>query len=231
MVAYFSGDMDTAWQVATEARERLRGIDDPWHVVDLVGLHGLLAHQRGEWYASFRTELRRTQGHERLAGAVFDAHLCVAENLLYGREPYPEIIAEAEQLRAPRQPGRGSARRRLRHRPDRRGRADDGRSAPGRGGAPGGGRAPRGHRRGRRSGPQHAAPGRGAAGPGTHRRGPAAAGAGAAARALVDHRHAPAATHLRHADRLRARTSRRHVSWWTGRRARSASPTSAGSAR
>ena len=64
-----------------------------------MGLHGLLAHQRGEWFASFRTELRRTQGHERLAGALFDAHLCVAENLLYGREPYPEIIAEAEQLR------------------------------------------------------------------------------------------------------------------------------------
>jgi tetratricopeptide (TPR) repeat protein len=98
-VAYFSGDMETAWRVATEARERLQGVDDPWHLVDLVGLHGLLAHQRGEWYASFRTELRRTQGHDRLAGALFDAHLCVAENLLYGREPYPEIIAEAEQLR------------------------------------------------------------------------------------------------------------------------------------
>ena len=82
-----------------EARERLRGVDDPWHLVDLVGLHGLLAHQRGEWFASFRTELRRTQGHERLAGALFDAHLCVAENLLYGREPYPEIIAESEELR------------------------------------------------------------------------------------------------------------------------------------
>ena len=98
-LAYFSGDLDTALRVATEARERLRGVDDPWHLVDLVGLHGLLAHQRGEWFASFRTELRRTQGHERLAGALFDAHLCVAENLLYGREPYPEIIAESEQLR------------------------------------------------------------------------------------------------------------------------------------
>jgi len=98
-LAYFSGDMDTAREVASQARERLQGVDDPWHVVDLVGLHGLLAHQRGEWFASFRTELRRTQGHERLAGALFDAHLCVAENLLYGREPYAEIIAEAEQLR------------------------------------------------------------------------------------------------------------------------------------
>jgi len=99
MVAYFSGDIETARQVAAEANERLSGVDDPWHVVDLVGLHGLLAHQRGEWFTSFRTELRRTQGHERLAGAVFDAHLCVAENLLYGLEPYPEILAEAEQLR------------------------------------------------------------------------------------------------------------------------------------
>jgi tetratricopeptide (TPR) repeat protein len=100
ILAYFSGDMETARQVATEARERLRGVDDPWHLVDLVGLHGLLAHQRGEWFTGFRTELRRTRGHERLAGAVFDAHLCVAENLLYGREPYVEVIAESEQLRA-----------------------------------------------------------------------------------------------------------------------------------
>jgi tetratricopeptide (TPR) repeat protein len=98
-LAYFTGDMETALKIATEARERLRGVDDPWHLVDLVGLQGLLAHQRGEWFASFRTELRRTQGHDRLAGALFDAHLCVAENLLYGREPYSEIIAEAEQLR------------------------------------------------------------------------------------------------------------------------------------
>ena len=34
----------------SEARERLRGVDDPWHLVDLVGLQGLLAHQRGEWF-------------------------------------------------------------------------------------------------------------------------------------------------------------------------------------
>lgn len=100
MLAYFSGDTETARRVAAEARNRLRGIDDPWQVVDLVGLHGLLAHHRGEWFPSFRSELRRTQGQDRLAGALFDAHLCVAETLLYGQEPYPEIIAEAEQLRA-----------------------------------------------------------------------------------------------------------------------------------
>jgi hypothetical protein len=43
MLAYFTGDLETAWSVAAEARERLRGVDDPWHVVDLVALHGLLA--------------------------------------------------------------------------------------------------------------------------------------------------------------------------------------------
>ena len=135
------------------------------------GCTGLLAHHRGEWFASFRTELRRTQGHERLAGALFDAHLCVAENLLYGREPYPEIIAEAEQLRLrARQAGalRGVAFA----------TALIGEAAlmmgdvdPRGGGARGGRRAPRRHRRGRRPGPQHAAAGRGAPGPGPQRRG------------------------------------------------------------
>jgi tetratricopeptide (TPR) repeat protein len=99
ILAYLSGDLDTAGRVADTARDRLHGIDDPWQLVDLVGLHGLLAHQRGEAFADFRAELRRTQGHERLAQAVFDAHLCVAENLLYGREPYAEVIVETEQLR------------------------------------------------------------------------------------------------------------------------------------
>ena len=34
-----------------------------------------------------------------MASAVFDAHLCVAEHLLYGQVPYPEVIRLAEQLR------------------------------------------------------------------------------------------------------------------------------------
>ena len=89
MLAYFTGDMETARRVATEARDRLRGVDDPGTSSTWSGLQGLLAHHRGEWFANFRTELRRTQGHDRLAGALFDAHLCVAENLLYGLEPYP----------------------------------------------------------------------------------------------------------------------------------------------
>ena len=38
-------------------------------------------------------------GKPRLATALFDAHLCVAEYLLYGPVPYGEVIELAEELR------------------------------------------------------------------------------------------------------------------------------------
>ena len=46
---------------------------------------------------------------DSLAAAVFDAHLCVAEYMLYGPVPYAEVIAQAEDLRSQAkaaQPGR-----------------------------------------------------------------------------------------------------------------------------
>ena len=98
-LAYFTGDVDTAWDVAGQARDMLQAPDDPWQFVDLVSLQGLIAHQRGEWFERFRMELRRTQGKQRLVTALFDAHLCVAEYLLYGPVPYPEVIEETEDLR------------------------------------------------------------------------------------------------------------------------------------
>ena len=98
-VAYFTGDIAAAWQAVDEVRDLLQVTDDPWYVADLVALQGLIAHQRGEWFDRFRHELRRSQGKQRLATAVFDAHLCVAEYLLYGPVPYAEVIAEAEELR------------------------------------------------------------------------------------------------------------------------------------
>jgi tetratricopeptide (TPR) repeat protein len=98
-LAFFAGDTDGAWKVAAQARELLDLSQDSWHLVDLISLQGLIAHQRGEWFDRFRTELRRTQGKERLATALFDAHLCVAEYMLYGPVPYEEVIEEAEELR------------------------------------------------------------------------------------------------------------------------------------
>jgi tetratricopeptide (TPR) repeat protein len=97
-LAYFTGDLDTARAAADSARALLRP-DDPWQVLDLVTLQGLLAHKRGEWSERFRRELRRTYANPGLAAAVFDAHLCVAECLLYGPIPYEEVITLAEELR------------------------------------------------------------------------------------------------------------------------------------
>lgn len=98
-LAYFTGDVDAAWEAAAAARRLLLTPDDPWHYVDLVALQGLIAHQRGEWFERFRLELRRTSGKPGLAAALFDAHLCVAEYLLYGPVPYDEVVALAEELR------------------------------------------------------------------------------------------------------------------------------------
>ncbi len=98
-LAYFTGDIDAAWKAAARARELLVGGDDPWHFVDLVALQGLIAHQRGEWFERFLMELRRTRGNRGLATALFDAHLCVAEYLLYGPVPYLEVIDLADSLR------------------------------------------------------------------------------------------------------------------------------------
>jgi len=98
-MAYFSGDIDGAWNLAVEARQSLLTPKDPWRYVDLIALQGLIAHQRGEWFERFRIELRRTLSDAGLTTALFDAHLCVAEYLLYGGIPYAEVIELAGGLR------------------------------------------------------------------------------------------------------------------------------------
>lgn len=97
-LAYFQGDHEGARAAADAARATLRP-EDSWQAADLVALQGLLAHQRGEWFERYLLELRRTQDDPHVATAIFDAHLCVAEYLLYGPIPYAEVIDTAEQLR------------------------------------------------------------------------------------------------------------------------------------
>jgi DNA-binding SARP family transcriptional activator/tetratricopeptide (TPR) repeat protein len=98
-LAFFEGDVDRAWQVASQARDLLVDPDGAWRMLDLVSLQGLIAHERGEWFERFLIEMRRTQGKDRLAVALFDAHLCVAEYLLYGPVSYSDVITQAEELR------------------------------------------------------------------------------------------------------------------------------------
>ena len=114
-LAYFTGDIDAAYAAADAARAVLparRPVADgrPGHPP------GSIAHQRGEWFERFRFELRRTLDDPGMATAVFDAHLCVAEYLLYGPVPYDEVI-EARRAAAPAGPAPRRAARASRSRP------------------------------------------------------------------------------------------------------------------
>jgi tetratricopeptide (TPR) repeat protein len=100
MWSYFAGDINRADAAAAEARRRVLDGDMSHHLLDLLTLQGLIAHNRGEWFDRLRLELRTTQDNAELAVAVFDSHLCVAEYLLYGPTPYGEVVAMAEALRA-----------------------------------------------------------------------------------------------------------------------------------
>jgi DNA-binding SARP family transcriptional activator/tetratricopeptide (TPR) repeat protein len=99
-VAYFSGDHETAWRVAEEARLRVLRGEKSWQVLELVALQGLLAHQRGEWFDRMNVELRRTRDVPEVATALFDGYLCPAEFMLYGGTPYSEVIELCRSLRA-----------------------------------------------------------------------------------------------------------------------------------
>jgi ATP/maltotriose-dependent transcriptional regulator MalT len=66
---------------------------------DLIGLQGLIAHNRGEWFERLRWELKHGAEQPALAARIFDSHLCVAEYLLYGPTPYPEVLKLAHTLR------------------------------------------------------------------------------------------------------------------------------------
>jgi tetratricopeptide (TPR) repeat protein len=97
--AYFTGDIDRAWEIAERAHALVAAGNVEWQLLDLVSLRGLIAHNRGEWFEQLRQELGRTRAEPRLATAMFDGQLCVAEYLLYGPVPYQEVIELARGLR------------------------------------------------------------------------------------------------------------------------------------
>ncbi len=98
-LAWFSSDFDRAWDISRDARRRVLAGDKNWQVLNLIGLQGLLAHRRGEWFDQMRQELRRSRDTPDIANAVFDGYLCAAEYLLYGPTPYREVIDIALGLR------------------------------------------------------------------------------------------------------------------------------------
>lgn len=99
MLAYFSGDLDTADAAVEAARALALAPGAPDRLLDVITLQGMIAHNRGQWFDRLRRELRATSENPQLASAVFDSHLCVAEYLLYGPTPYDEVVTLARQLR------------------------------------------------------------------------------------------------------------------------------------
>jgi DNA-binding SARP family transcriptional activator len=100
-MAILQGDLEAADAAASEARRRVTlGRPDDWQAFDLIALQGLVAHNRGEWFQRLTLELRSGVRRPALAARIFDSHLCVAEFLLYGPTPYPEVLELAASLRA-----------------------------------------------------------------------------------------------------------------------------------
>ncbi len=101
LVAWARGSVDAAEQDAMAAREQsithgyLPGLSEA------AELLGLVAHSRGQWRDRVNDELTDLiRRPEQVAASVFDAHLCLAEYLLYGQQPYDEVIDFAAELRA-----------------------------------------------------------------------------------------------------------------------------------
>ncbi len=99
-LALFQGDVQAADLAATRARDLVAlGRPDEWQTFELIALQGLVAHNRGEWFARLRFELQVGARQPALAARIFDSHLCIAEFLLYGPTPYPEVLELAASLR------------------------------------------------------------------------------------------------------------------------------------
>jgi DNA-binding SARP family transcriptional activator/tetratricopeptide (TPR) repeat protein len=100
ILALYKGDLKSAEDAATQARRRIAlGRPEEWQMFDLVALQGLVAHQKGEWFQRLTMELRAGARQPAMAARIFDSHLCVAEYMLYGPTPYPEVLDLAAALR------------------------------------------------------------------------------------------------------------------------------------
>jgi tetratricopeptide (TPR) repeat protein len=113
LIAWTDGDVDAAQRCAASARGGAIAARLPQGVAEATELLALVAHSRGQWRDLVRHDVMDTmQRREELTGSVFDAHLCLAEYLLYGLQPYDEVIAFAGDLRrtaAATGAGRGEA--------------------------------------------------------------------------------------------------------------------------
>jgi tetratricopeptide (TPR) repeat protein len=96
------GHGDQALGVARAAETRRLALEsgDPSAVVIASWAEAAAAHAQGELPELLRAGLRETWALPEVAITTFDGHLCVAERLLYGGQPYDEVIAFADALEA-----------------------------------------------------------------------------------------------------------------------------------
>ncbi|OHV47804.1 AAA family ATPase, partial [Pseudofrankia sp. BMG5.36] len=97
-LAYFRGNIDEAAAIADEGGRRFVSVPTTRFGFDIVSLRGLVAHSRGEYLAQLTADLRHGSRLPTFATTVFDAHLCVAEIMLYGATPYAEVVSLADRL-------------------------------------------------------------------------------------------------------------------------------------
>ena len=98
-LAYLTGDVDAAWKASDQVCGLVSLEAETWQRLDLLGLQGLIAHQRGELFSRLRLELRRAHDDPAFARTLYEPYLCVTEYLLYGQTPYSEVRAMAQSLR------------------------------------------------------------------------------------------------------------------------------------
>ena len=75
MLAYMTGDLESAERAATEARKHALHESAPTSMLDVLTLQGMVAHNKGEWFERMRNELTATESSAELATTVFDCHL------------------------------------------------------------------------------------------------------------------------------------------------------------
>ncbi|WP_344214651.1 ATP-binding protein [Kribbella sancticallisti] len=85
---------------AVEIRRLAVASGQPAAIVIASWAEAAAAHARGDLPRLLTTGLRDTHALPELAVTIFDGQLCVAERLLYGGRPYPEVIAFADALEA-----------------------------------------------------------------------------------------------------------------------------------
>jgi DNA-binding winged helix-turn-helix (wHTH) protein/tetratricopeptide (TPR) repeat protein len=98
-VAYFRGEIDTAERFLELARPLAFEPGGPSQMLDVVALQGMISHSRGDWFDRLRREMSVT-ADSAIVGTVFDAHVCVAQYLLYGPTGREDVIRLANDLRA-----------------------------------------------------------------------------------------------------------------------------------